>query len=96
MRSKSNASKFKGRVPKNRSRKKSPFRTGKISRVEEVARGLQFNYREIPYKRLQFRYLDTFNGECLDELIVSNANYASREQLQMFAKIFTSRLKEMW
>ena len=96
MRSRSNASKFKGRVPKTRGRKKPITYKGPGTRVEAVAKGLQFNYREIPYKRLQFRYMDTVNSECLDQLIVSNANYASREQLQMFANIFTSRLKEMW
>jgi hypothetical protein len=68
----------------------------KFTKAEKVARGLQFNYREIPFRRLQFRYIDTVNAECLDELIVNNANHASKEQLQMFAKIFTAQLKELW
>ena len=92
----SNASKFKRRVSKNRSRKKVLTLKGPGTRVEEVARGLQVNYREIPYKRLQFRYLDTVNDECLHELIVNDANYASREDIKVAWGIFQMQLKEMW
>ena len=69
---------------------KPPF-----TRAEKALRSITFNYREIPYKRLQFRMVDVLNDECLHELVVNNANHQDKKFLQMAYQIFVMQAREL-
>jgi hypothetical protein len=96
MRSKPNASDSKRGVSKAKDGQRCFTSKGPITRLQEVERGLQVQYGEIPYKRMQFKYVDTFNNECLHQLIMDNANYATKEEVKTAYGIFLMQLKEMW
>lgn len=66
-----------------------------LTRAERALRSITFNYREIPYKRLQFRMLDMVNDECLLQLIVNDANHKEQWFLKVAYGIFLMQVKEL-